>query len=94
MSLALSRLSCSVFPKEIYPRRITTMTLKETLKQLKALGNEKVRAQNKKRGAGDNQFGVELGHIRALAKKIKPTTSWPWHSGTPATSTPSSWQRS
>ena len=47
------------------------MTLNETLKQLKALGNEKVRAQNAKGGAGDNQFGVSLGDIRVLAKKIK-----------------------
>jgi 3-methyladenine DNA glycosylase AlkD len=47
------------------------MTLNETLKQLKALGNAKVRAQNAKSGAGDNQFGVSLGDIRALAKKIK-----------------------
>ena len=48
-----------------------TMTLNETLKQLKALGNEKVRAHNTKYGAGDNQFGVKLGDIRVLAKKIK-----------------------
>ena len=47
------------------------MTLNETLKQLKALGNEKVRAQNAKHGAGDNQFGVSLGDIRKLAKKIR-----------------------
>ena len=47
------------------------MTVKETLKQLKALGNEKVRAQNAKSGAGDNQFGVSLGEIRTLAKKIR-----------------------
>jgi 3-methyladenine DNA glycosylase AlkD len=47
------------------------MTLNETLKQLKALGNEKVRAQNAKRGASDNQFGVSLGDIRKLAKKIR-----------------------
>ena len=46
------------------------MTLNETLKQLKALGNEKVRAHNTKYGAGDNQFGVKHGDIRALAKKI------------------------
>lgn len=50
---------------------ITTMNVKETLKQLKSLGDEKVRAQNAKRGAGDNQFGVKLGDIRTLAKKIK-----------------------
>ncbi len=47
------------------------MTLKDTLAQLKSLGNEKVRAQNKKNGAGDNQFGVRLGDIRKLAAKIK-----------------------
>src|SRR5262245_12001572 len=47
------------------------MTLKEALAQLKALGNEKIRAQNTKRGAGDNQFGVPLGDIRKLAAKIK-----------------------
>ncbi len=46
-------------------------TLKETLAQLEALGNEKVRAQNSKHGAGDNQFGVRLGDIRELAAKIK-----------------------
>ena len=47
------------------------MTLKETLKQLQALGTAKVRAQNAKSGAGDNQFGVSLGDIRVLAKKIR-----------------------
>ena len=47
------------------------MTLKETLKQLEALGDEKMRAYNIKSGAGDNQFGVQLGDIRVLAKKIK-----------------------
>lgn len=47
------------------------MTVNEALKQLKALGNEKVRAQNAKSGAGDNQFGVSLGEIRTLAKKIR-----------------------
>ena len=47
------------------------MTLKETLKELKALGTAKVRAQNAKSGAGDNQFGVSLGDIRVLAKKIR-----------------------
>ena len=47
------------------------MTLKDTLKKLEALGNEKMRAQNKKHGSGDNQFGVRLGDIRTLAEKIK-----------------------
>ena len=48
-----------------------SMTVKDVLKQLEALGDEKVRAHNTKWGAGDNQFGVKLGDIRALAKKIK-----------------------
>ena len=47
------------------------MTLKQTLKQLEALGNERMRAQNTKHGAGDNQFGVPRGEVRKLAKKIK-----------------------
>lgn len=47
------------------------MTLKEALAQLKALGNEKVRARNRKNGADDNQFGVQMGDIRKVAAKIK-----------------------
>ncbi len=47
------------------------MTVNEILAHLKALGNEKVRAHNLKFGAGSNQFGVKMGDIRALAKKIK-----------------------
>lgn len=47
------------------------MTLKDTLAQLKSLGDEKVRTHNKKYGAGDNQFGVKLGDIRKIAAKIK-----------------------
>jgi len=47
------------------------MTPKEALKELKALGDEKRRAHNAKNGAGDNQFGVPMGDIRTLAKKIK-----------------------
>lgn len=47
------------------------MTVKEILSQLEALGNDKTRAHNTKFGAGDNQFGVKLGDIRALAKKLK-----------------------
>ena len=67
----LSCLRGSALPDGAHPSRITTMTLKETLKQLKALGNAKVRAQNAKSGAGDNQFGVRRGDIRVLAKKIR-----------------------
>jgi 3-methyladenine DNA glycosylase AlkD len=49
----------------------TTMTVKETLKQLESLGDEKRRAHNTKNGAGKNQFGVPHGEIRVIAKKIK-----------------------
>jgi 3-methyladenine DNA glycosylase AlkD len=47
------------------------MTVSEVLDQLQSLGNEKVHAHNKKFGAGDNQFGVKMGDIRAIAAKIK-----------------------
>jgi len=53
------------------PRKGKTITLEETLRQLKSLGDAAVRAQNAKRGAGDNQFGVKLGEIRKVATKIK-----------------------
>ena len=49
----------------------TAITLKAALAQLESLGDEKVRARNKKNGAGSNQFGVQLGDIRKLAEKIK-----------------------
>ena len=48
-----------------------TTTLKETLAILQELGSERMRIQNKRSGAGDNQFGVKHGDIRTLAKKIK-----------------------
>jgi 3-methyladenine DNA glycosylase AlkD len=48
-----------------------TMTLKDALKELKSLGDEKVRARNTKNGAGANQFGVPMGDIRKVAAKIK-----------------------
>ena len=47
------------------------MTLEEALIALESLGNEKTRKQNKKAGAGDNQYGVRRGDLRKLAKKIK-----------------------
>lgn len=47
------------------------MTIKEVLATLKSLGNETRRKHNAKSGAPDNQFGVPLGDIRAIAKKIK-----------------------
>lgn len=50
---------------------IPPMTVKEILAQFKTLGNETRRKHNIKAGAPDNQFGVKLGDIRAVAKKIK-----------------------
>lgn len=47
------------------------MTAAEVLAQLKALGNEDVHRRNEKLGAGPNQFGVMMGDIRAVAKKLK-----------------------
>lgn len=47
------------------------MTLKQALDKLKSLGHERVRLQNKKSGADDNQFGVKNGDIRIIAKAIK-----------------------
>lgn len=47
------------------------MTVEEILEKLKALGSEKLRLQNKRHGADDNQFGVKMGDIRTIAKPIK-----------------------
>jgi 3-methyladenine DNA glycosylase AlkD len=50
---------------------MATMTLKEALAQLKALGDEKVRVMHRKAGAEGNVFGVKMGDIRKIAAKIK-----------------------
>ncbi len=48
------------------------MKVKEILVQLKSLSNEKMFAHNLKHGATeDNQFGVKMGDIRIVAKKLK-----------------------
>lgn len=47
------------------------MTVDEILGELKALGDPKVRDLNVRNGAGDNQFGVKLGDLRVIAKRIK-----------------------
>ena len=47
------------------------MTTKVILAQLKSLGDDARRAHNTKAGAPDNQFGVKLGDLRAIAKKLK-----------------------
>ncbi len=46
-------------------------TVKEIMAQLEALQNDKVRALHQKNGAGENLFGVKMGDIRAVAKKLK-----------------------
>ncbi len=49
------------------------MTVKEILAELEEMGDEKRRAFNIKNGAGKmKQFGVAMGDLRALAKKINP----------------------
>ena len=52
-------------------RIIFGMTVNEILARLKSLGDDARRAHNTKAGAPENQFGVKLGDIRAMAKKIK-----------------------
>lgn len=47
------------------------MTVEEVLAQLESKGDAARRAHNAKAGAPENQFGVKLGDIRTLAKKIK-----------------------
>jgi 3-methyladenine DNA glycosylase AlkD len=47
------------------------VTVQEVLARLESLGNEARRKHNTKAGAPDNQFGVNLGDIRAIANKIK-----------------------
>lgn len=47
------------------------MNVDEILAQFQALGNEARRKHNAKAGAPDNQFGVKLGDLRTIAKKIK-----------------------
>ena len=46
-------------------------TLNEALKALERCGSPKVREMNARNGAPENQFGVKMGDIRAIAKSIK-----------------------
>lgn len=46
------------------------MTVKEVLAQLESKGDDARRKHNAKAGAPGNQFGVKLGDVRAIAKKI------------------------
>lgn len=47
------------------------MTVNEILAQLESLGDPARRKHNAKAGAPENQFGVKLGDLRAIAKKLK-----------------------
>jgi 3-methyladenine DNA glycosylase AlkD len=47
------------------------MTRQEALQELQALADPAVLARNSRADATDNQFGVKLGDIRKLAKRIK-----------------------
>ncbi|MFU8887966.1 MAG: DNA alkylation repair protein [Trueperaceae bacterium] len=44
--------------------------VKDVMARLEGLGDEKVRARNRRLGAGDAQFGAKLGDVRQLAKAI------------------------
>jgi 3-methyladenine DNA glycosylase AlkD len=46
-------------------------TLEEALQALERRGNARVREMNARNGAPENQFGVKMGDIRAIAKSIK-----------------------
>ncbi|HQR06440.1 MAG TPA: DNA alkylation repair protein [Gemmatales bacterium] len=65
-------------PKPTAPKKRPTAAkssaaiVKDILAQLKSKGDAKVRTLNVRNGAGDKQFGVKLGDIRGIAKKIKP----------------------
>lgn len=47
------------------------MTVDEVLAELEALSDEGVRKRYAKEGAGEHLFGVKLGELRKLAKRIK-----------------------
>ena len=63
-------------------------TLKGALAQLEALGNEKLRAQNRRKGAGDNQFGAQLATSENWPRGLRRTKLWPLLCGKPGTSMP------
>lgn len=50
---------------------LPSTTLEEALKALELCGHPKVREMNARNGAPENQYGVKMGDIRAIAKSIK-----------------------
>lgn len=51
-------------------RRSGAVGLDEALARLEALGSERMRAQNARHGAGENQYGVLRGDVRKVAKEL------------------------
>jgi 3-methyladenine DNA glycosylase AlkD len=49
--------------------------VKDLLKELELLSDEKVKKHNTKRGVGENQYGVKLGDVRKIAKRLKTNHS-------------------
>jgi len=47
------------------------LTYEQVMAQLEAWGSESVRGIYARQGAGENQFGVKMGDLRGLAKKLK-----------------------
>jgi 3-methyladenine DNA glycosylase AlkD len=47
------------------------MTLDQAMAELESLGDPKARERNAKHGVDANQFGLKMGDIRNVAKKIK-----------------------
>ncbi|MBX3352755.1 MAG: DNA alkylation repair protein [Phycisphaeraceae bacterium] len=47
------------------------MSLPQILSELESLGDPARRKHNARAGAPDNQFGVKLGDLRAVAKRLK-----------------------
>lgn len=60
------------------------MNKQQVLDELRSLGDVKVALRNKGNGAHDNQFGVKLGDLRTVARKLKSNQSLArelWYSG-------------
>ena len=51
--------------------KASSISFREVFAQLEAWGSENTRKIYARYGAGDNQFGVTLGNLRSLAKKLK-----------------------
>ncbi|HLO97591.1 MAG TPA: DNA alkylation repair protein [Fimbriimonas sp.] len=60
------------------------MTVPEIMARLESLGDKSMYATNLKNGAGENQFGVKKGDMRAIAKQLKlnpPLAAELWKTG-------------